>query len=84
MALIAALVLPVSASAADEPSRTAVTFDAAILRPLGFVGLVVGSAAFVPAALLAWPNGRDSVDTALEIFVTAPAHDVFQRPLGDF
>ncbi len=43
-----------------------------------------GALLFVPAALLTAPNGLDSVQMALEFFVTEPAKSVFQRPLGDF
>ena len=93
--LFAALLLPVNAcaqtahtqteQAIDSPSPhpAAVGFDVVILRPLALAALVVGAVAFVPVALLTAPNGRDSVEAAMEIFVTGPAHDVFRRPLGD-
>ena len=55
-----------------------------ILRPLGFVAVVVGAAAFIPVALLTAPNGKDSLKAALELFVTRPADDVFRRRLGAF
>ena len=59
-------------------------FDLVILRPLGLVAVAVGAVAFVPAALITAPNGRDGIQSALELFVTEPAKNVFQRPLGDF
>ena len=59
-------------------------FDAAVLRPLGFTVLLVGSVFFVPVALLTAPNGRESIESAMEILVTGPADAVFKRPLGDF
>ena len=86
--LAAVLLLPVgpvrAASDSSAPHPGAMVFDVMVLRPLGFSVFVVGAVLFLPAALLTAPAGRDSVETALEIFVTAPANDVFQRPLGDF
>ncbi len=94
LCLVAALVLPTSAYAEsapasgwagfDAPRAGAVVFDLAILRPIGFVTVVVGAALFVPAVILASPSGMDGIRTALEVFVEVPAEDVFQRPLGDF
>ena len=55
-----------------------------MLRPLGFAALPIGVAFFVPAAAITAPNGRESVERALELFVTSPANYVFKRPLGDF
>jgi hypothetical protein len=62
----------------------AIGFDAVILRPLGTVAVLVGAVAFIPAALITAPNGRDSIETAWKSFVADPARDAFQRPLGDF
>ena len=95
MTLIAGLLLPANAHAqaqeqVEPPSPNPIAagfkagFDVVILRPLGLVAMAVGAAAFVPAALLAAPAGRDGIEPALEIFVTEPAKSVFQRPLGDF
>lgn len=105
-AVIAGLLLPISALAqaqatatpptpeapiVTEPleptpqaSRGAAAFDALVLRPLGFAALPIGVAFFIPAALTTAPNGMDSVQTALEFFITNPANYVFQRPLGEF
>ena len=60
------------------------SFDVVILRPLGLIGLAVGTGAFVPAALVAAPMGWDGIKPALNVFVVEPAKHVFQRPLGDF
>ncbi len=65
-------------------SPGAAAFDVLVLRPLGFVVIPVGVAAFIPAALTTAPNGLDSVQTALEFFVTNPTNYVFKRPLGEF
>ncbi len=74
---------PVTAEA-QGASVWARTFDALVVRPLSFAVLPIGVAAFIPAALTTAPNGRDSVESALELFVMTPAHYVFQRPLGEF
>jgi hypothetical protein len=91
MTLIAGLLLPVNAHALAQeqvrpprPNPIAAGFDVVILRPLGLVAMATGAVLFVPAVLLTAPNGLDSVQTALKIFVTEPAKSVFQRPLGDF
>jgi hypothetical protein len=65
-------------------SPGAAAFDVMVLRPLGFVVIPVGVALFVPAALTTAPNGLDSVQAALELFVTNPTNYVFKRPLGEF
>jgi len=89
--LVAALLLPGSAYAQEpEPFESgfvkyaAASFDVLILRPFGLAALAVGTAAFIPAALLTVPNGKDGLRAASELFVLGPAENVFQRPLGDF
>lgn len=88
--VVAGLLMPAAARAqtpnpieAPQPSTTAKVLDALILRPLGFLVLPVGVAAFIPCALLAAPSGMENVRAALELFVTSPASYVFTRPLGD-
>ena len=88
-ALLSTPALSTPARAADgrmTASRSigAAIFDVAVLRPFGFAALVVGSAAFLPIALITWPNGVDSVIEAREILIDRPAQSVFQRELGDF
>jgi hypothetical protein len=61
-----------------------VTFDAVALRPLGFLSVLVGSAAFVPVAIVCAPGGREAIDDALDLFVREPYRHTFQRPLGQF
>ena len=88
--LIAGLLLSGNAYAQEQRVESesvnpaAAGFDVVIVRPLGLVTLAVGAVAFVPVALITAANGKDSLQAALEIFVTGPAHHVFQRPLGDF
>lgn len=88
--LIAALLIPAAVRAqtpdpieAPEPSMTAKVLDVLILRPLGLLVIPVGVAAFIPIALITAPNGLDSVQQALDLFVMGPTNYVFTRPLGD-
>ena len=88
--LVAGLLMPPSARAEAQealeppsPNPAVVAFDILIVRPLTLVVVPIGVAAFIPAALLTAPNGKDSVQQALELFVTGPAYYVFQRPLGE-
>ena len=89
--LIAGLLLPGGAYAAEEQpvepepvNAAAAAFDVVIVRPLGLVALTVGTVLFAPVALLTAPGGKDSLREGLEVFVTGPAENVFQRPLGEF
>jgi hypothetical protein len=89
--LITGILLTGNAYAQEQQSAgstpvdpVAAGFDVVIVRPLGLVVLAIGAVAFVPAALITAASGKDSLEAALEIFVTGPAHHVFQRPLGDF
>lgn len=73
-----------SLMSADVPNGLAKGFDVVVLRPIGFVSLLVGAGLFVPAAILAAPDGRDSILAAREVFIDVAAQEVFQRPLGEF
>jgi hypothetical protein len=68
----------------DSPPGIAVVVDLYLLRPAGLLRLVAGAAAFVPIALITAPNGKESVRSALEIFVTEPLEYVFVRKPGEF
>jgi len=90
LTLIAGLLLPGGAHAQMQPAQSkplkavAAGFDAVVIRPLGFAVLAIGTAFFVPAAVLTAPGGKHSVQEALDLLVTEPAKNVFQRPLGEF
>ena len=68
----------------DSPPPIAVVVDLYILRPLGLLRLALGIAAFVPVGLMTAPNGKESLQTALDLFVTYPLKDVFVRKPGRF
>ncbi len=67
---------------ADERSAEAMVFDAALVRPLGIVGLVFGTVAFVVALPFSAPSGNTR--ETYERLMADPARYTFQRPLGDF
>lgn len=58
-------------------------FDAVLIRPFDFCGFLVSSAAFVPAALMTSPTGRESIENAYDLLVREPKENVFDRPLGE-
>jgi hypothetical protein len=77
--------LPAEAHAAVSASKIAdATFDVLILRPFGLVATVIGGALFVPAVLLASPNGKQGFEQARERFITPTVDSTFKRGLGDF
>ncbi len=67
-----------------RPNPALIALDLVILRPLGFVVVTIGAVLFLPVALITAPMGRDSIETAMESFITVPANEVFRRPLGEF
>jgi len=89
---IAAILLPEAALARQpqgaSPSRwqhaLEVGFDAAIIRPLSLAALLIGGGFVVPVAVFTWPFGLETTEIAVERFVTLPADDVFNRPVGEF
>jgi hypothetical protein len=92
IAVSVALLLPAVATAAPATDSSSpqwqqnleTGFDAAVLRPLGMIALVVGGAFVVPIALVTWPTGTSIIERAVDRFVTTPAQDLFDRPLGEF
>lgn len=58
-----------------------IVIDVLITRPVGFVGLVTGTAAFIltlPVAI-----ATESVDRTRFAFIETPYDYTFHRPLGD-
>lgn len=56
--------------------------DALVMRPLGLVATVLGTALTVVALPFTIPSG--SVEASARTFIVEPAAYTFQRPLGDF
>ncbi len=66
----------------DERSAESMVFDLALVRPLGILGLIVGTGAFI----LSFPFSAlgNNSDEAFERLMADPARYTFKRPLGDF
>ena len=75
-------------SFAEDVSPWVIAYDVAVLRTLGFVKLVVGMTALIPASVLYTFRMPFDSDTgvyreAAEMLVIEPANYVFRRPLGE-
>jgi hypothetical protein len=84
--VVACLIVLATASPAvlaqtTGPSGSDMFVDLVVARPLGLLGIVAGSAAFVIALPFTIPSG--SVGPAAEELVKKPVHYTFQRPLGE-
>ncbi|MCU0614413.1 MAG: hypothetical protein MUD09_04940 [Desulfobacterales bacterium] len=66
----------------DERSAESMVFDLALVRPLGIVGIVFGTGAFILS--LPFSALGDNTDEAFERLMADPARYTFKRPLGDF
>jgi hypothetical protein len=69
-----------SVSLAATPSARAVVSDVLVLRPLGFVGTILGGAAFVVSLPVTLATHK--VDRTEKILVQEPYEYTFERPLG--
>jgi hypothetical protein len=65
----------------DDSSYEAVAADALVVRPLGLVATVLGSALFVVTLPVAAISG--STHETAEALVLKPARFTFKRPMGD-
>lgn len=91
IALSAAVVLSVSAfaaqadeyreSASDSPSAGAMAFDLLIVRPVSLVATVLGTGLFILQLPLSIVQGEPPADPAQRLIVE-PATYTFSRPLG--
>ncbi len=68
--------------AGREPTASEMLADAAIARPIGLLGTIIGAAAFVVTLPFTLPSG--SVRKAAHNFVESPYAYTFKRPLGQF
>ena len=64
------------------PSAGAMAFDAVVVRPVSFVGTVLGSALFVASLPFSALGGN--VGQAGHQLVVVPGEFTFDRPLGNF
>jgi hypothetical protein len=86
LALVLA-VLPLPAAAqSGEPitgdKATDMVLDAVVMRPLGLVATVLGTALTVVALPFTIPSG--SVKASARELIVKPVEYTFKRPLGDF
>ena len=66
----------------DKPSGTEIIFDLAIARPLGLVGVALGTTIFVASLPFTVAVGR--VDDTADALVAEPYNFTFVRDLGDY
>jgi hypothetical protein len=67
---------------AKEPGGGAMMYDMIVVRPIGVVATVIGSAFWLVS--LPFSASGDNVDTATKKLVKEPAAYTFTRPLGEF
>ena len=65
----------------EEPSATAIVADVVIIRPLGLVSVVIGSALFVVALPFTIP--AQGVKMTARKLVVEPFHFTFTRSIGE-
>ena len=84
--LLAAALLAISMSLGAPSLAQADTgrkiYDGAVLRPLGFVRVVVGVVAFPVFYLGSLVTGGS--DTVTKVCITDPVDQTFRSPLGEF
>ena len=66
----------------QEKTAEGMAFDLVLLRPLGLVATVLGSAVHVVGLIFSGPGGN--AGESAELLVKEPAKFTFARPLGDF
>jgi hypothetical protein len=84
---LALAVMPCSAAAEADGSITGdraadMVLDVVVMRPLGLVATVLGTALTVVALPFTIPSG--SVEASARELIVKPAEYTFKRPLGDF
>jgi hypothetical protein len=66
----------------DDVCSADIVSDVFVIRPVYFVGTVIGSTVFV--AVLPWAAMTGSVKQSADALVVQPAKMTFVRPVGDF
>lgn len=83
LAMAAVMAVPAMAEEqlpAERQGGDMVFWDLALARPIGLLGIIGGSVAFVVALPFTIPSG--SVDKAADELVKKPINYTFKRPLG--
>lgn len=81
LTLTLVIILSSSVAFADKDKDIDVIGDVLLFKPLGFAGLVGGSAIFVISLPIAAITR--SIDTTLNVLVKRPFEYVFVRPIGE-
>ncbi len=84
-ALLLAPFNAMAASSTDEDDQVTagkMVADALLVRPLGIVALIAGTAVFIVSLPFSALGGN--TDEAYEHMMVKPAKFTFQRPLGEF
>jgi hypothetical protein len=66
----------------EKRTSESMVFDLALIRPLGIVGIAVGTGAFILSLPFSALGGN--TNEAFERLMADPARYTFKRPLGDF
>jgi|APLow6443716910_1056828.scaffolds.fasta_scaffold143537_1 hypothetical protein len=87
--LVAALLLiPLASAHAQDPldekeiTGSMMVADFILVRPVGFVATIIGTALFALSLPFSGPGGN--LQSAADMMVIAPARFTFHRALGDF
>lgn len=85
---VALVLIPLGAALAqgsldnNQPNAGAMATDLILVRPLGFVSMILGTAVFIVS--IPFTAAGKNVDQAWDTLVVKPATFTFQRPLGNF
>lgn len=82
LSIIFLFIWTTSVSASEDIGGIATPADVLIVRPLGVVATVVGTAIFIVSLPFSAPAG--SIGKVAEELVLTPARFTFKRPIGDF
>jgi hypothetical protein len=84
-AVVALLAVPATAGpefGEVEASHASVGFDLIVLRPMGLLGLAMGSVLWVPAAAMTAAVQPSEIGKPTEHLVLKPYRYVFEDPIG--
>lgn len=73
--------MPALAEEKPEPSAASITIDVALIRPMGILSIVAGTAVFVVALPFSIPTG--SVGITAKKLIAEPFKFTFVRPIGE-
>ncbi len=82
LVLLAVTAAPAAASNPRDISNAPPMFDLLVLRPLGFVSLVVGLFVFVPALAITMATRPHEIGKPIQFFIWRPIKYIWGEPLG--